>query len=142
MARYRPQSRPIVLSQRGMTLIDVLVATILFAIGILGMVAMQATMMHTTLSSEDRATAALLADELIADCQIGYAVALTCSMPTAGQTKITHRLPGTSATTNVPVLAQSAAGVWTITISWQEPSRTTSAGTAIIDSYFTEFTLP
>jgi len=126
-----------------MTLIDVLVAIILFAIGILGMVAMQASMMHTTLSSEDRATAAMLADELISDCQIGYAVALTCTMPTAWQTKITQRLPGTSATANVPVLAgPTAAGVWTITISWQEPSRTTTAGVAITDSYFTDFTLP
>ena len=54
-------------SQRGMMLLEVLIAILIFAIGVLGMVKMQAVSSSNSVNSEDRATAALLADDVIAD---------------------------------------------------------------------------
>lgn len=52
--------------QRGMMMLEVLIALLIFTVGVLGMVKMQAVASSNSVNSEDRATAALLADDLIA----------------------------------------------------------------------------
>ena len=53
--------------QRGMMMLEVLIALLIFTIGVLGMVKMQAVSTANSVNSEDRATAALLANDLIAE---------------------------------------------------------------------------
>ncbi len=57
-------------TQRGMMLLEVLIAILIFAIGVLGMVKMQAVSTANSVNSEDRATAALLANDLVAQLWI------------------------------------------------------------------------
>lgn len=53
--------------QCGMMMLEVLIALLIFTIGVLGMVKMQAVSTANSVNSEDRSTAALLADDLIAE---------------------------------------------------------------------------
>jgi len=50
--------------QRGMTLIEVLVAILIFSFGLLGFVGLQARAIQFSMSAEDSSRAALLANEL------------------------------------------------------------------------------
>lgn len=52
---------------RGMMMLEVLIALLIFTIGVLGMVKMQAVSTANSFNSEDRATAALLAEDLISE---------------------------------------------------------------------------
>ncbi|GLQ91230.1 hypothetical protein [Dyella acidisoli] len=56
----------IALTQRGIVLIDALVAIVIFSVGILGMVALQGSAIEMTGSSNYRINAALLTDQVIA----------------------------------------------------------------------------
>ena len=58
---HPPQRR-----QRGMTLIEVLVAILIFSFGLLGFVGLQARAIQFSTSAEDSSRAALLANELAA----------------------------------------------------------------------------
>lgn len=51
----------------GMMMLEVLIALLIFTIGVLGMVKMQAVSTANSFNSEDRATAALLAEDLITE---------------------------------------------------------------------------
>ena len=53
--------------QRGMMMLEVLIALLIFTLGVLGMVKMQAVSTANSVNSEDRATAALLANDLVAE---------------------------------------------------------------------------
>ena len=53
--------------QRGMMMLEVLIALLIFTLGVLGMVKMQAVSTANSVNSEDRAMAALLANDLIAE---------------------------------------------------------------------------
>jgi type IV pilus assembly protein PilV len=125
--------------QKGMTLIDLLVAVILFSIGILGLVGMQIVMTKVSISSENRATAALLADELVADYQMyGSVAAGDAAVGAAWKTKVTSKLPSGAGTSAV-----DATGAQLITITWQEPGKVVNGTiTQITDSYFTKVTVP
>ncbi len=50
-----------------MMMLEVLIALLIFTIGVLGMVKMQAVSTANSVNSEDRATAALLAEDLITE---------------------------------------------------------------------------
>jgi len=50
-----------------MMMLEVLIALLIFTIGVLGMVKMQAVSTANSVNSEDRATAALLAEDLISE---------------------------------------------------------------------------
>ena len=52
---------------RGMMMLEVLIALLIFTLGVLGMVKMQAVSAANSVNSEDRATAALLAEDLISE---------------------------------------------------------------------------
>ncbi|MGH8541198.1 MAG: type IV pilus modification PilV family protein [Stenotrophobium sp.] len=129
--------------QTGLTLIDLMVALVLFSIGVLGMVGMQATMTQTSVVSEERVTASTLADELVADIQM-YGGNVPAAVQTAWQNKVTSQLPAGAVTTvpAFPLAALPAAPATTIsvTINWTPPSRTKAGSQA--NQYVTEVTYP
>ncbi|MES2936535.1 MAG: type IV pilus modification protein PilV [Pseudomonadota bacterium] len=88
--------------QRGFTLIEVLVSVLLFSIGILGAVGMQARSIRLSTDAQMRAEAAFLADQLLARMLISDPASATAfnHYATAGATCA----PGGSASTNAMVV--------------------------------------
>lgn len=104
-------------------LLEALVAILIFSIGVLSLIGLQAKMTHAQTASKMRADAAYLATELIgvmwsdlADLN-GYA-GCNNDRCTDWQTKVQQTLPG--ATTTVSV--DAASGQVDITINWTQAS--------------------
>ncbi len=97
--------------QHGMMLIEVMIAILVFAIGVLGMVKMKAVAVANSVNAEDRATAALLANDLITELWVAKSSA-TPSDYSTWQTRVNKMLPGGTGTLSV------SGGIATVTITW------------------------
>lgn len=113
--------------QTGATLIEVLVSLLIFSLGVLGMVAMQARSVSYSVDAEDRSRAAALVDQLVADMWIEGTNAPTTL--TGWKSRVsdatTSGLPNGSGVT----ASSTASGVTTttITITWRAPSKTSDS---------------
>jgi type IV pilus assembly protein PilV len=126
---------------RGFVMIDALIATVIFAVGILGMMALQATASRASGDAKYRSDAAMLTDKLIAQMWLGDVYNNSALFATGGATYntwaatidcanakalTTSCLPQASGTLNKPTVAfdntnPNAPSV-TITVKWQSPS--------------------
>lgn len=128
MHKQPPRSRQHPLRRRhahGAMLIEVLVSILIFSIGVLALVGLQAQMVHAQSSSKSRADATYLANELIGvmwsdttnlssyDTCDGYA---RCS---EWQNKVANSLPKGTATIDV---VDATTGEVSITVRWTSPS--------------------
>lgn len=117
-------------SQKGFLMLEVLVALLIFSIGVVGMVMMQGISSANSTNSEDRATAALLANDLIAELWAAqpadngsgvappaYTPAAPADYTTVWQPRVVAALRGGSGTL---VIAGNQA---TVTITWQPQAR-------------------
>jgi type IV pilus assembly protein PilV len=129
---------PPVRRQRGMTLIEVLVAILIFSFGLVGLVALQARALHYSTSAEDQNRAALLANELTSTMTVSQTVSLPASAVDAWKARIadptTAGLP--SGLGNVDV--DATTGLATITITWQPPNAA-SGSVLAQNKYVTQF---
>jgi type IV pilus assembly protein PilV len=125
---HPPQRR-----QRGMTLIEVLVAILIFSFGLLGFVGLQARAIQFSTSAEDSSRAALLANELAA-AMISQQT-LTPSL-TAWQARVADPAQGglPSGFGSSSVTGNTAL----ITITWTPTSAASGAGS---NKYVTEVIL-
>jgi type IV pilus assembly protein PilV len=133
--------------QTGITLIDVMVAILLLAVGILGMVALQAVTVQNSVNAEYRATAALLADELtsyfIGSATNGSNTAVdvtTTTFYTNWKTKVANLLP--SGTGSAPAGSTTSL---TVTITWQPVTGKVTSGPNVnsgTDQYVTTVSWP
>ena len=113
--------------QAGVVLIEALLGILIFSIGILALLGMQATAMRATIDAKYRSEAAFLANEIIGTMWVdraniaSYATA-TCSGYTECNnwlTRLQARLPNaTGANAPTIVIAGQQA---TVTIFWQRP---------------------
>lgn len=139
--RSRPRTCCNLRNQSGVTLIEVLVSLLLFSIGVLGMVAMQAKAIAYSVSAEDRSRAANLAAELIATMWTEGTT--SPSNYAAWQARVqdakTAGLP--NAAGSVADSTDSTTGIktTTVTITWKAPAK--AAGDAD-SSYFTQVVIP
>lgn len=78
-----------------MMMLEVLIALLIFTIGVLGMVKMQAVSTANSVNSEDRATAALLAEDLISELWAAKSAAQPGDY-SAWQTRVSNALRGAS----------------------------------------------
>lgn len=104
-------------SQKGMVLLEALIAIVLFSMGILALVGLQANMLQNTTASKFRADASYIAQQ-----QIGTMWANPANAGTyvGSITDISAVLPaGTLA------VASPAADQYTITVTWTPPGDTT-----------------
>ncbi|MCI1190473.1 type IV pilus modification protein PilV [Calidifontimicrobium sp. SYSU G02091] len=135
----KAQRVPRRLGQTGVALIEVLVALIILAFGILGVVGLQASMTRAQTSSTFRAEAAFLAQRLIGDMWAdranlaGYDTS-ACEAACEDYLRlVAARLPRGESTVTV----NTATGAVTIEIRWTPPGEDTNrftTATAITNS--------
>ena len=137
----RTNSRRPARRQAGMTLIEVLVALLIFSLGMLGMVGMQAMAAKYSIDAEDRSRAALMANEIVAQMWL----AKTVSLPTATVTAWTTRLQNAqvsglpNATGSITTATVDGVVVATVAITWHSPARKSTDPDA---TYMTQVSMP
>jgi type IV pilus assembly protein PilV len=126
-SRLRPR-------QGGFTLIEVLVVLLLFSVGLLGLVGLQAKAMQISTSGEDSTRAALLANEMASAMWAANSVTNGAATAGAWNARVGNTaaggLPngvGTAVVTNC---------VATITVTWRAPQETAP------HQYVTQVTIP
>lgn len=130
-------------SESGMTLIEVLVAILIFSIGLLGIVGLQARAIQFSVGAEDSNRAALLVNEISSNMQLYDRVDLTtdtttAALLTAWQTRVSTPTSGGLANglgSVTPTGARSAQ----VTITWLPPD---SPAGADRHRYVTQVVLP
>jgi type IV pilus assembly protein PilV len=107
--------------QAGMMLIEVLIAILLFSIGILGLVALQAVSTQNSVNAGERSIAANLANDMISQIWLRNSTdANTAPLNTditRWQTRVTAALP------NAAGVVATNNGVATVTITWRSTSK-------------------
>lgn len=117
MNRPRPSSRR---SQTGFALLEVLVSVLLFSLGLLGLLGLQARAISLSSDAEDRNRAALLANEVVALMWLNKSVNVPAGSLATWKERVaspqTGGLPAGDGQVNV---AGTAA---TVVIKWRAPS--------------------
>lgn len=131
-------------AQRGVALLEALIAILIFSIGILSIVALQATSVNLSADAKYRSEASLLANQLIGQMWVSdrTAAVLQANFQSAAsgvaaganyatwQTNVAATLPGVSGVavnqptvTIAPVVtANATSSLVTVTIFWKPPS--------------------
>ena len=99
-------------AQQGVILIEVMVAILIFSIGVLALVGLQATMIKNTAESKYRSEASYIAQSRIAQI---WADAANAAAYVENNTPISI-LPSGKRT-----VTQPTAGQFTVTVTWQAP---------------------
>lgn len=126
-------------AQHGFGLVEVLVALLVFSIGLVGMIGLQARAAQFSSQAEDRARAAMLANDLVATMWTEGSTALDEATLAAWRERVAdgsgRGLPGGEGELSEP----DADGVVTITIEWTPPA---DAEHAVPSRYMTRVVLP
>jgi type IV pilus assembly protein PilV len=120
--------------QSGVVLLESLIAILVFSLGILGIVGMQATAVKQVTDARYRIEASLLADQLLGTMRVSdrNAAALQSRFTTGGAgyaewlSNVSTTLPGID--TYPPSVAVNANGIVTVTVRWRAPNEEASAG--------------
>jgi type IV pilus assembly protein PilV len=111
---HKQETRPPECAQRGVVLLEAMIAILIFSMGVLAIVGLQAAMIKNTADSKFRADAGFIAQQRIGqmwadpDNVVSYLEA---------NTDISTLLPSGTRTVTQPV-----AGQFTVTVTWHEPS--------------------
>ncbi len=119
--------------QGGFSLIEGLVAILIFSFGILALVSMQATSIQQSSGAKYRSEASLLANDLIGQMWVSdrTAATLQTNFNTGGASyntwlaNVQATLPTSAA--SAPTVTVSAAGVATINLFWKAPNEEPAA---------------
>ena len=123
-------------AQNGVMMIEVLLGILIFSIGILAMLGLQATAMRATIDSKYRAEAGFLANEILgvmwgdAANIASYATPAACAALTrcnAWLTKVANTLPGGVA----PQITVNGRQVL-IVVNWQGPGATSASNHSLV----------
>lgn len=118
--------------QSGVVLLESLIAILVFSLGILGIVGMQATAVKQVTDARYRSEASLLADQLLGTMRVSdrSPAALQTAFNTGGAgyngwlANVSATLPGTAS--YPPAVTVDADGVVTIRIRWRAPNEAAS----------------
>jgi type IV pilus assembly protein PilV len=124
MKRFLQDPR-IARGQRGMALLECLMALLIFSVGLLGLLGLEARVMNISVDSENRNRAALFAGELASQMWLNSTVTPATADYTALLASVNDQtkggVPG-GIVTVVPVAGTTNAA--DITVTWQETSDT------------------
>lgn len=117
--------------QRGVTLLEVMIGILLFSIGILGLIALQARAIGSVSDANYRSQASLLANEIIGQIWVDRANLAGYAMPggtapalNTWVAKVNNELPG--AVANPPqITVDPLTGMLTVVVNWQPPGSAT-----------------
>lgn len=119
--------------QSGMLLIEAMIAILIFTVGILGMVGLQATVVKQVTDAKFRSDASMLVNQLIGTMWVSDRTTGTLQTRfntggvgySAWLASVSASLPGVAA--NPPTVAISDSGIATVTIRWLAPSEAATA---------------
>ena len=117
-------------TQQGVMLLEALIALLVFSLGILALVGLQAAAIKNVSDSQYRVEAALLADTLIAQMRASDPATRSASFATGGTDYNTWLARVSSATTGLPGAATTPPTVAfnnqqvTVTVSWRAQTDT------------------
>ena len=128
--------------QQGVMLLEVLIGMLIFSIGILAMLGMQATGMRATIDAKYRSEAAFLANELVGVMwgdagNLGNYATATCASTTACDawlTRVEQTRPS-AVGANAPTIAINGRQV-TVTVRWQRPGESTVSQHEVVAQIF------
>jgi type IV pilus assembly protein PilV len=132
-------------TSRGAGLIEVLVAVLVMAIGLLGVAAMQASALRNSQSALERSQAVVqtytILDAMRANRPAAlagaYSIGMTCGVPAAGtlaQTDLSQWIAGLKSTLNPSAcgsITRSAGDVFIVTVRWNDQR---ASGKAVEDN--------
>ncbi len=116
----------------GFTLIEVLISILIFSLGVLGTVALQARAAQFTEQNGDRSRAAVLANELVSNMWAHQSATPDSTYLSSWTTAVSN--PGVSGLPNGSSKVATTGNSATITVYWKGP---TVAATAASASYST-----
>lgn len=131
MLTYIPPPRPAARRQQGFTLIEGLVSILIFSIGVLALVGLQATSIRQSAQAQYRSDASLLANELIGQMWVSNPAQLQVEFAAGNPTydnwlaRVNAALPGSDATP--PTVLIDGVGQVTLTVSWKAPNEPADA---------------
>lgn len=130
-------------SQSGMTLIEVLVAILIFSFGLVGLIGLQARAVQFSTSAEDTSRAALLANEIAASISTttrsGDPVSFSASAAEAWQARAADTRNGGLPNGAAAVAASGNSA--SITITWRATSAASGAANSV-NRYATQVVIP
>jgi type IV pilus assembly protein PilV len=124
-------------TQAGFTLLETLVAIVIFSIGLLGVVGLQARSIQFSVDGEDRNRASLMADGIVATMW-GNNIP-SASLDAIARTALAAGATGGPYNATAFVGAPDANGVVEIRITWRPPSRSAAEPDS---SYTTKVFIP
>lgn len=116
--------------QRGSIVLEALISILIFSVGILGIVGLQATAIKDSASAKYRTDASLLANQVIGQMWIddknNTALQTNYSSPNGGKyltwaSAVIQALPGVSASAIPPTITIGGNNEITVTVWWQLP---------------------
>ena len=119
---HKQISLPLKSAQQGVVLVEAMIAILIFSMGVLAIVGLQAAMIKNTADSKYRIDASYIAQQ-----RIGVMWSDPANLATylEADTDISNLLPGGRRTVTQPV-----AGQFTVTVGWTEPGETPAASAA------------
>lgn len=104
--------------QQGMLMLEVLVALLIFSVGVLGLVSMQSLSTATSVNAEDRSTAAILANDMVADLWANNSATPVAANYSAWQARVSG-----SGLRGAKGKVTTAANAATVTVCWWPQAR-------------------
>ena len=122
-------------AERGVALIEVMIALLIFLVGVLGIVGLQAKAVQFSVQAEDRSRAALLADALVTELKARRATDVDSGVLKDWQARVDKELPEARGQ------AAIEGTLLTVTVEWRAPG-TRPADGATSNRYQTKAILP
>ncbi len=129
-------SRAYTRRQQGMALLEALISILLFSIGVLGVVALQAKASQFSVDSEDRTRAALLVNEIVSQM---WDAGSTSDCSSIASSTLSSRSDLSLPSSSVSCATDSTSSVVTITMTWKAPWRKSSEQS---NTYVTQVVMP